>query len=78
MCIGTVRVWSNDPTQHQAEQRVHSDLIAVIASWLPDMFAFLGTALQSDAAKEDSRKAAVAHEGDVAIEIFSLLPVGLK
>jgi hypothetical protein len=64
--------------QHEAEQHVHSDLLLQLLAWLPDMFALAGTALQSDAAKEDSRRAAVTLEDDVAERIFSLLLGVLK
>jgi hypothetical protein len=64
--------------QHEAEHHVHSDLLLQLLSWLPDMFALAGTALQSEAAREDSRKATLTLEDDVAERIFSLLLGVLK
>jgi hypothetical protein len=64
--------------QHEAEQRVHSDLLLQLLAWLPDMFALAGTALQSDAAKEDGKKAALTFEDDVAERVFTLLLAVLK
>lgn len=64
--------------QQEAEAHVHSDMLVQLLSWLPDMFALAGTALQSDAAREDGRKAALTFEDDAAERIFSLLLAVLK
>lgn len=64
--------------QHEAEQHVHSDLLVQLLSWLPDMFALAGTALQTDAAREDGAKAALTFEDDAAERIFTLLLGVLK
>jgi hypothetical protein len=63
---------------HDAEQHVHSDLLLQLLAWLPDIFALAGTALQNEAAGDDSRKAALTLENDVAERIFSLLLGVLK
>lgn len=64
--------------QYEAAQHVHSDLLLQLLGWLPDIFALAGTALQNDAATEDSRKAALTLEDDIAERIFSLLLGVLK
>lgn len=64
--------------QHEADQHVHSDLLVQLLSWLPDMFALAGTALQTDAASKDTAQAALTFEDDAAERIFSLLLGVLK
>ena len=64
--------------QHEAEQRVHSDLLLQLLAWLPDLFALVETALHTDAAGEDAAQAAVMLENDVAERIFLLLLGVLK
>jgi hypothetical protein len=49
-----------------------------LLSWLPDMFAVAGTALQTDASREGGKKATLTLEDDVAERIFSLLLTVLK
>jgi hypothetical protein len=64
--------------QHEADHHVHSDLLLQLLSWLPDMFAVAGTAMQTDASREGGKKATLTLENDVAERIFSLLLTVLK
>jgi hypothetical protein len=64
--------------QHEADHHVHSDLLLQLLSWLPDMFAVAGTAMQTDVSREGGKKATLTLENDVAERIFSLLLTVLK
>ena len=64
--------------EHDAAHHVHSDLLLQLLTWLPDMFALAGTALQHDISGEDGKKATVTLEDDIAERIFLLLLGVLK